>query len=212
MSNEKTPVEWEPTKTDSQVVEPNNPTVEDETTDPNKSKKSSELEQQIAARAKYQNENKSLKEKLSAYEKAEEEKRLAKLEEEKKFEELKAEWWTTKESLSTENDTYKTELEKLRAENQAFLDEKFQSAMSKVPEDKREQVESIVTAYEWKQKVDKIEELVSVFWNIAPTASKTPDFGKTKSPSEMADLEAEIKEKWFLPPAKAARFAELGKA
>lgn len=175
--SEQTPVEWEPTKTETPVEEPtkNQP---------------SEADQQTARAISAENKLKEANKRLADIDKAEEEKREAQLEEEKKFEELKSGYISKQESLTTENQTYKEELEKLRTENQAFLDSSFQDAMSKVPESHREKVESIVWGYTWIEKINKIKETLEIFTDIQPIATATPNLWGKGSPTRLSELEA----------------------
>ena len=176
--SKETPVEWEPTKTETPVDEPtkNEPT---------------EAEQQTARAIRAE---KALKEKealLNDYEAKKEEERIAKLEEEKNFWEIKSEWSAKEEDLTSKVSTYETELERMKAENKAYFENSLNDAIQKVPEAQREKVQKLAEKFEWVEKISFIKELTG-FTNELQPASSSPSFKNEGIPDRVAVLETKF--------------------
>ena len=159
---------------------------------------------------KSEDEKKQALEELEKYRQKEAEEERLKKEAEGKYQELIQEAQSQSEAKKAEEELLKSELEKLRAENTAFIEDMEAKALAQIPEDKRETVNSIVSAYTGKEKIDKITELVTAFGGTVSFGG-TPDVKKNKPGNEKQTLEAELQEKGLLSPSKSARLASLSK-
>ena len=161
--------------------------------------------QQTARAIKAEEEAKALKERLASYEAKDEEEERAKKEAEWKYRELIEETQSKAEARKAEQELKDAELERLRAENTAFITDMEAKALAQIPEDKRETVTSIVSAYTGKEKIDKITELVTAFGGTVSFGG-TPNVKKSKPGSRIDDLVAK-RQAFLSDPKKNPRLS-----
>lgn len=124
-----------------------------------KTEKPSEKDQQTARAIKAEEKLKEAQEKLKSYEDAENAKKTQEMESKGQYEALMKDLEAKREKYESEITNLGTYKEKYEAlENQMVQD-----AMSRIPEEQKELVEDLTSAYTGQEKIDKINKLVTSF-------------------------------------------------
>lgn len=168
-------------------------TIEDYKAELEKAKQIQEDKHNFALKS--ESEKKEALERLAKYENAERE-----LEEKRLLEAWEFE--TLRNSFTSENELYKTQLEELtaqnekyKAENESYLTKFESSILDKIPEDKREQAKLVVGAYTGQEKLTQLENLVKILWVTETSFWWKPVVGKQKATSRVDELKAK-KAEW----------------
>lgn len=161
--------------------------------------------QQTARAIKAEEEAKELKEKLKSYEEAENAKKTQEMESKGQYEALM-------KDLEAKREKYESEITNLgtyKEKYEALETQMVQDAMSRIPEEQKELVEDLTSAYTGQEKIDKINKLVTSFGG--KTFGGTPeDVKKTKKSSRIEELRAK-RDSWTIAPLELWELKRLEK-
>ena len=170
-----------------------------------KTEKPTEKDQQTARAIKAEEKLKEAQEKLKSYEEAETLKKTQEMENKGQYEALM-------KDLEDKREKYESEITNLgtyKEKYEALETQMVEQAMSKIPEEQKELVEDLTSAYTGQDKIDKINKLVTSFgWKTFGWSPE--DVKKTKKSSRIEELRAK-RTSWTIAPLELSELKRLEK-